>query len=236
MAAERCFPLELAIEGVTMARRARDSKANADERSPQSAERGTRDTVGVRIIGGQFRGRKLAYSGDLRTRPMKDRLREAVFNLVGPEVRGTHAVDLFAGTGALGLEALSRGAARATFIEQHFPTADLIRQNAAVLGVEGAIDVVGGNTFFWARHSPKLSEVRWVVFCSPPYCFYVERAAEMLELIGGLLQAAPDESTFVVEADERFDFGQLPDPAAWDVRAYAPAVVGIYRKQASAAE
>src|SRR6185369_13778531 len=78
--------------------------------------------VGLRIIGGKLRGRKLQYSGDLRTRPMKDRVREAVFNLLGPGVKGSHAIDLFAGTGALGLEAISRGAAQATLIERHLPT------------------------------------------------------------------------------------------------------------------
>ena len=85
--------------------------------------------VGVRIIAGCFRGRKLHYSGDPRTRPMKDRVRQALFNRLGPDVEGTLAVDLFAGTGALGLEALSRGATRAILIEQHRPTArDLQRR------------------------------------------------------------------------------------------------------------
>jgi 16S rRNA (guanine966-N2)-methyltransferase len=69
----------------------------------------------------------------------------------------------------------------------------------------------------------------WLVFCSPPYAFYVERNEEMLELIGGLLRAAPAESIFVVEADDRFDFQTLPVPAAWKVRSYPPAVVGIRR-------
>jgi 16S rRNA (guanine966-N2)-methyltransferase len=199
--------------------------------SSQSSHPTNRDTVGVRIIGGQFRGRKLAYSGDLRTRPMKDRLREAVFNLLGPAVRGTHAVDLFAGTGALGLEALSRGAAKATFIEQHFPTAELIRKNAASLGAAGNIEVVPGNTFIWAKRAALASDLPWTVFCSPPYCFYVERLPEMLKLIEGLLQAAPEGSAFVVESDDQFDFQQLPDSSLWDVRAYPPAVVGLYKKR-----
>src|SRR4029453_14397542 len=89
-----------------------------------------RETVGLRIVGGKLRGRALAYSGDEPTRPMKDRVREAVFNLLGPGVQGAHALDLFAGTGALGLEAISRGAARATFLERHLPTCRLIEQNA----------------------------------------------------------------------------------------------------------
>jgi len=91
--------------------------------------------VGVRIIGGSFRGRKLEYSGDLRTRPMKDRVREALFNLLSNAVKGKVAIDLFAGTGALALEALSRGASRAVFIERHRPTAQAILRNSATLGV-----------------------------------------------------------------------------------------------------
>ncbi|OYV90832.1 MAG: hypothetical protein B7Z73_05850 [Planctomycetia bacterium 21-64-5] len=95
--------------------------------------------VSVRIIGGSLRGRRLECTGDPRTRPMKDRVREAVFNLLG-DVSGSTAIDLFAGTGALGFEALSRGAKAAVFFEQHFPTADVIRRNAALLGVAGACE------------------------------------------------------------------------------------------------
>lgn len=182
-----------------------------------------------RIVGGTLRGRKLLYSGDIRTRPMKDRVREAIFNLVGTDVRGCHAIDLFAGTGALGLEAISRGAARATFIEQHFPTADLIRKNIAEFKVAEQCTVEPGNTFIWAKRNPNLGDLPWVVFCSPPYVFFVDRKAEMLELIGGLICKAPAESVFVVEADERFDFAELPQPDAWDLRVYPPAHVGILR-------
>ncbi|MEN6450325.1 MAG: RsmD family RNA methyltransferase [Thermoguttaceae bacterium] len=187
--------------------------------------------VGLRIIGGCFRGRRLQYSGQLRTRPMKDRLREAVFNLLGPSVRGKHAIDLFAGTGALGLEALSRGAARATLIEQHHPTAAIIRQNVAELGVQGQTEVAIGNVFIWMRRKPELGDSPWLVFCSPPYDFFVERTDEMLELISGLMAAAPAGSVFVVEADDRFDFAQLPEASGWDVRSYPPAVVGILHKE-----
>jgi 16S rRNA (guanine(966)-N(2))-methyltransferase RsmD len=186
--------------------------------------------VGVRIIGGDFRGRKLEYSGDPRTRPMKDRLREAIFNRLGPAPRGKHAIDLFAGTGALGLEALSRGAARATLIEQHLPTARAIGRTAAALGAEGRVEVVNANVFIWFRRRPELGTASWLVFCSPPYAFYVERADEMLALISGLIEAAPPESIFVVESDERFDFARLPGADQWDVRPMPPALVGIWRK------
>jgi len=183
----------------------------------------------LRIIGGVLARRKLHYAGDPRTRPMKDRVREAVFNLVGPAVKGTHAIDLFAGTGALGLEAVSRGAARATFFEQHFPTADVIRGNIAALGIDDACQVVAANTFLAFRRERDMGAAPWLVFCSPPYDFYVDRLEEVLALLATLVGLAPAGSTFVVEADRRFDFAQLPDQLQWDVREYPPARIGIGR-------
>jgi 16S rRNA (guanine966-N2)-methyltransferase len=185
----------------------------------------------LRIIGGQWRGRTIEYSGDLRTRPMKDRVREAVFNLVGPDVKGTHAIDLFAGTGALGLEALSRGAVRATFIERHIPTAKLIRDNVQTLGAKDAAEVLMQSAFVWAKkHAPLDATTRWLVLCSPPFSFYVERREEMLELIERLWQQSPQGSIFVLESDAHYDFTGLPEQSEWDVRDYPPALVGVGRK------
>ena len=152
--------------------------------------------VGVRIIGGKFRGRKLEYSGDLRTRPMKDRVREALFNLLGNAVEGKVAIDLFAGTGALGLEALSRGASRAVFIERHRPTAQTIRRNATTLGVEAIVDVTSADTFLWAKRLPDLGAAPWLVFCSPPYEFYAARKDDMLQLLNHLIQNVPAGQPF----------------------------------------
>jgi len=183
-----------------------------------------------RIIGGTLRGRKLIYTGDPRTRPMKDRVREAVFNRLGTSVRRKQAIDLFAGTGALGLEAISRGAAAAVSVERHFPTADLIRQNATALGIEKQCTIMPANTLLWSKRWPQLPSEPWVVFCSPPYDFYVDHLEEMLTLISGLMERARADSIFCVEADGRFDFAQLPHHNLWDVREYLPAVVGIWQK------
>jgi 16S rRNA (guanine(966)-N(2))-methyltransferase RsmD len=197
---------------------------------PRRAQRPSVAPAGLRIIGGTLRGRKLRYSGDPAVRPMKDRVREAVFNLLGPAVRGKHAVDLFAGTGALGLESLSRGAAKATLVEQHFPTARILAGNIETLGVGQQADLVTGNVFLRTLWEDRLGTIPWLVFCSPPYAFYEDRKADMLGLLNSLIQAAPDESIFVVEADERFDFGSLPSPESWQVRRYPPAIIGIWRK------
>ncbi len=193
-----------------------------------------------RIVGGKWRSRKIAYHGDPRTRPMKARVREAVFNLVGPSIKGMHVLDLFAGTGAIGLEALSRGAARATFIERHFPTADLIRRNVAQFHVEAITEIITFNTFHWGRNSLQAwSEASaaaasnpppWVIFCSPPYDLYLDQTDDLLQLLEELLHRAPLGSVCVVEADERFSFDLLPGEATeWDVRTYFPAFVGIRR-------
>jgi 16S rRNA (guanine966-N2)-methyltransferase len=161
---------------------------------------------------------------------MKDRVREAVFNVLAADVEGKHAIDLFAGTGALGFEAISRGAERATFVEQHFPTAQVIRQNAALLGIADRCQVQSANAFLWGDNGPGQAGEPWLVFCAPPYAYYIERQADMLALLEKLVKGAPDQSVFVVESDARFDTSLLPAAIAWDVRQYLPAVISIGRK------
>lgn len=235
-------------------RRRRDE----DEASPEStgeasaaksAKPEVPDVAGIRIIGGSQRGRKLTYSGDARTRPMKDRVREAVFNLLGTGIKGSLVVDLFAGTGALGIEALSRGCVWGVFLEKHFPTAELIEANLREVELDHKAQVVGGDTFLQLRlmrrdgrtfsvPSDKVqptdaaasSETAsqpapWLVFCSPPYDFYAVREAEMMRLLDDILILAPPGSTIVVEADDRFDPQRLPQSELWTERRYPPAVV-----------
>ncbi len=211
----------------------------------------------LRIVGGEYRGRKLRYEplttrrGDKVTRPMKHRVREAIFNLVGPRVKGKHAIDLFAGTGALGLEALSRGACRATFIERHIPMSEVVRENVESLAAESRSEVLTTSAFLWIKRDmvggpwqvaggsddAELSQPNlppWLVFISPPYDFFVERADEMIGMARQLVRHAPAGSVLVVEADQRFDFNLLPGGVqaerhepGWDVREYSPAVVGL---------
>jgi 16S rRNA (guanine(966)-N(2))-methyltransferase RsmD len=184
----------------------------------------------LRIVGGRFRGHKLTYHGDPVTRPMKHRIREAIFNLVGPSVKEMHAIDLFAGTGALGIEAISRGAQGATFVERHFPTADVIEQNIEQLGISENCAVARANTFMWVRTEPDFPALPWLVLCSPPYDLFVEETDQMLVLISHFMQLALPGSLIVVESDARFDTGQLPDQSEWDVRQYPPSTIALYRK------
>ena len=225
--------------------------------------------IELKIIGGKHRGRKLTYEPFRRgedpvTRPMKHRVRESIFNLVGVGSEGRHAIDLFAGTGALGLEALSRGSVHATFIERHVPTARVIEQNIKGLGVEGQSTLLMTSAFLWGKRNltagledwwradgqsavdapstsfgtpPAPGAVPWLVFCSPPYDFFVSRQEETLGLISALMEHCPPDSILVTESDERFDATLLPTGEQyqgvkeWDVRTYSPAVVGIWQKK-----
>jgi 16S rRNA (guanine966-N2)-methyltransferase len=223
------------FHGLGATRKVTNKTMHADRRRRTKSKRSAEDTVETaaapRIIGGTLRGRKLKYAVESRTRAMKERVREALFNLLGPAVREKHAIDLFAGTGALAFEAISRGASDATLVEHHFPTAKSIRENAAALGIAERCQVLPANVLLWAKRLPVLPERPWVVFCSPPWDLLVERTDAILALVGRLMEAAPAESMFAVEADRRFDFRQLPSAEEWDVRGYPPAVVGVWTKE-----
>ena len=181
----------------------------------------------VRIVGGHLRRRQLKYSGDPRVRPMKDRTREAVFNLIGPISSAMYALDLFAGTGALGLESISRGASGATLVECHGPTAAVIRQNIQSLGIGDRVQLIRADVFYWMRQEPSLPTGPWLVFCCPPYDYYGSRCHDLLQLIDTLLKRAPAGSVLVVEADDSFDVAQLPEASAWRVRDYPPARIAL---------
>lgn len=123
--------------------------------------------VRVRIVGGNLGGRVLRAPGGAATRPTSEKVREAVFDILG-SVAGDRVLDLFAGTGALGLEALSRGAAHATFVDSARPAVAAIRGNLRALGLEDRATVIAGDAVaVAARHA---AAAPWrVVFVDPPY-------------------------------------------------------------------
>jgi 16S rRNA (guanine966-N2)-methyltransferase len=154
----------------------------------------------MRIVGGHLRGRPLAAPGSMRIRPTTDRLRETLFNILahayGDPVTGARVLDLFAGTGALGLEALSRGAAFALLIDDAAEARALMRENIAALGLGGVARVFRRDaTRLGPAHPlPPFS----LVFADPPYgCGLAEKA-----LAGARAGAwlAPDALAVVEEA------------------------------------
>jgi len=204
-------------------------------RAPGNATEGPCE---VRIIGGRLRGSLVPYDGDPRVRPMKDRVREALFNLIGLQVVGSHVVDLFAGTGALAIEALSRGAVRATLIERHFPTAHQVKLALERLELGGVSQVLPGDAFYWGKRlvEPNAAQeglpdgsIPWLVFCCPPYQLFIDRREDLKALIASIVEHAPAGSRIVVESDERFDPAELCRADEWLVRTYLPATIAILR-------
>jgi 16S rRNA (guanine(966)-N(2))-methyltransferase RsmD len=121
----------------------------------------------VRVIGGEFRSRPLKSLPGLDVRPTPDRLRESLFNILAPRIQDAVFVDICAGTGAVGIEALSRGASRAVFIEQNRAAVNLIRENLRSLHLESRAEVRQGRA---AATLPKLERQSWhIVFIDPPY-------------------------------------------------------------------
>jgi 16S rRNA (guanine966-N2)-methyltransferase len=132
----------------------------------------------VRVIGGEFRSRVLKSLPGLDVRPTPDRLREALFNILTPRLDGKVFADLYAGTGAVGIEALSRGAAQAIFVEQKHAAVRVIHENLKALGLEARAKVHAGRV---TAILPRLEAD--IVFLDPPYPLEKEYAAA-LALLG----------------------------------------------------
>lgn len=133
----------------------------------------------LRIIGGQFRGRKLRYTEQQLLRPSKDSTREMLFNWLTPYVYNAACVDLFAGSGAFGIEALSRGAHTVHFVENNKTTAHELQQNLAVLVAPNEqkrayVHILDAHKWL-ARHQEAINTKWNIVFCDPPFAWQEEQ-------------------------------------------------------------
>ena len=152
----------------------------------------------MRIIGGTHRGRRIAAPKGAHTRPTGDRVREALFNLVGP-VDDASVLDLFAGSGALGLEALSRGARRCVFAESDAAACRVIRENLEALDLTSGL-VLRRDAVSVLREERAAGRRHELVLLDPPY----ERWSSLEALVAGLLPGVVAESgVVVVETDGR---------------------------------
>lgn len=121
----------------------------------------------VRIIGGDWRGRKLAFPSSAGLRPTPDRVRETVFNWLQAYLRGAHCLDLFAGSGALGFEALSRGAQAVTFIENERSVLKVIQDNVSLLGVGDKVTSRQADALAFIQEDRET--LYDIIFLDPPY-------------------------------------------------------------------
>ena len=120
----------------------------------------------MRIIAGELKGRRLKTPEDNRVRPTADKVKEAVFSMISPWIYDSTAVDLFAGTGNLGLEAISRGASHVIFVDKDRRSIALIRENAAYCRVEDRCDIIWSD---YRNAAAKISGKADIVFLDPPY-------------------------------------------------------------------
>jgi 16S rRNA (guanine966-N2)-methyltransferase len=158
----------------------------------------------IRIIGGRHRGRKLAFPDAPGLRPTGDRLRETLFNWLAPVLPGARCLDLFAGSGALGLEAASRGAGSVVLVEHQPAVARQLRANVTLLGLEPAVQVVAADALAWLADTPGRFDL---VFLDPPFADgLLERVCNELVQRGCL---AP-EARIYLEADRRAGLPPLP--------------------------
>jgi len=142
----------------------------------------------MRVIAGTFRSRQLKSLKGLALRPTSDRLRETLFNVLGDRVSGARFLDLFAGTGAVGIEALSRGAREVVFVENHLPAAALIRKNLESLGLTSSARVLPVDAMRGMQELAvgRATEPFEIVFLDPPYAAAGEYA-RVLTFLGDAL-------------------------------------------------
>jgi 16S rRNA (guanine966-N2)-methyltransferase len=160
----------------------------------------------MRIVAGTLRSRQLKSLKGLALRPTSDRLRETLFNILGARVEGSRFLDLFAGSGAIGIEAISRGAVSAVFVENHSAAVRLIRANLASLRIESGARVVLAEVAAAIRILEELPDTAFdFIFLDPPYAEEKQYEGTLRALEKSLLAG---ESTIVI-AEHRKTF-ELP--------------------------
>lgn len=173
-----------------------------------------------------MRGRTVQYHGAAFTRPMKDSVRESLFNIIGPSIKGTIALDLFAGTGAVAFESLSRGASKVFAIERNRRAIAFLESTAEKLGVTDKANILMGDTFrlgatLLGAASPDapIDDTPRVVFLCPPYAMWEDNKEQLAGLIRLAIDHSPPGSLIVAETDKHYDENGLPD-GDWDHRLY----------------
>lgn len=149
----------------------------------------------MRVIAGEYKGRRLHAPPGTSTRPTPDRVREALFSILAQRVDGARVLDLYAGTGALGIEALSRGAEHAVFVDDDPRAVDAIARNLTEIGADGEVKRRDALAFL-AQTRARFD----LVFADPPYSSAPELAQPLTERLPSVLA---DEGLIVTESDKR---------------------------------
>ncbi len=175
----------------------------------------------LRVAGGVARGRRLKAPKNIR--PTQGMVKQAIFNMVGPRIEGADVLDLFAGSGALGIEALSRGAAAVTFVDQQPRGLAILRQNLDALGFKERARLVRSDVVRWLESSSEAIRAADFVFLDPPYDDVVlDRALMVLdrEVIG---------ATVLAEHSRRQELPALQRLRVDRERRYGDTVVTVFK-------
>ncbi len=173
----------------------------------------------IRIVAGQLRGRKVTCDVHPGMRPTPQMVREALFSILGDAVPNRPFFDVFAGTGVIGLEALSRGASQVTFVERDFRLTEAIERHLRTFGVSNLGRMARADVYRWAeRWQPPTEPV--TVFISPPFGDFERRPEELHKVLDELRQKAAPGSVVVLQAEESEFLDTLPHRSEADERRY----------------
>jgi 16S rRNA (guanine966-N2)-methyltransferase len=165
----------------------------------------------LRIIGGEWRGRKLRFPDAPNLRPTPDRVRETIFNWLAPMIHGARCLDLFAGSGALGLEALSRGAAFTTFVDSHRKVTQALQGHLELLNANDKAEVLQMDGVKFLSHDDFINteaRIYDLVFLDPPYHLdFMQKVVPLLEANGWLA----DNAMLYLEIEKRQSLPELPE-------------------------
>ncbi len=177
----------------------------------------------LRIIAGQYGGRTIAAPDGRKTHPMSERVRNALFNSIGGEVAGANILDAFAGTGAIGFEALSRGASYVTFIERDRVAQKVLDENITTLGVQDQTKLIRASVAAWVStyDGPQFD----IIFADPPY--HDVQFSTAISLMGLLKPSA----LMVLSHPGRSECPTRPGVVVVDNRSYGDATLTLFRRE-----
>ncbi|MFL5241884.1 MAG: 16S rRNA (guanine(966)-N(2))-methyltransferase RsmD [Gemmataceae bacterium] len=173
----------------------------------------------IRIVAGELRGRKVLCTVNPKMRPTPQRVREALFSILGDAVPERLFFDVFAGTGVIGLEAISRGARHVTFVERDFRSAADIEKHLSAFGVRNQAAILRSDVYRWAeRWQPQAEPVN--VFFSPPFDDFEHKLPDLLLILADLQLKLHAGSVLVVQSERTWELDKLPVREQWEQRVY----------------
>ncbi len=191
--------------------------------------------IQLRIVSGTLRGRKLTCMVNGAVRPTPDMVRQALFSMLGDAVPDRPFFDVFAGSGAVGIEAISRGAGETVFIERDVRLASDIDRHLETFQVKERGKVLRADAYRWAeRWSAPTEPIN--AFISPPFIDFERRLGPLLQLLADLQLKSAAGSVLVLQTESRFPVSKLPAPEQWEERCYGRNQVLIWVKATKIAD